>query len=234
MVVLQKNSSLRVLIIEDNYDMVQNIAEHLENCGHTLDFAYDGIGGLHLALTNDYDVIILDVMLPGMDGLTVCSELRKKGEKSTPVLMLTARDTIPDKLSGFDVGADDYLIKPFSLRELEARLRALTRRKKADYATKLRVADLEIDTSTRTVRRAGQVIELNRKCLEILEILMRAYPELVLRKDLEYALWGDTPPTSDALRSHIYLLRRAIDKPFNRPLLKTFHGFGYQLSEHDD
>ena len=120
--------SLRILIVEDNTDIAENIADFLELQGHLLDFALDGIGGLHLALTQDYDAIILDIMLPGMDGLTFCRKLRKEGEKDTPVLMLTARDTLSDKLEGFEAGADDYLVKPFELEELSARIRSLVRR----------------------------------------------------------------------------------------------------------
>ena len=120
--------SLRILIVEDNVDIAENIADYLEVQGHVLDFAMDGIGGLHLALTQDYDIIVLDIMLPGMDGLTFCRKLREQGGKQTPILMLTARDTLSDKLEGFEAGADDYLVKPFELQELEARLGALVRR----------------------------------------------------------------------------------------------------------
>ncbi|MGD8764364.1 MAG: response regulator transcription factor [Desulfobacteraceae bacterium] len=226
--------SIRILIVEDNPDIAENIAEYLELQGHVLDFAMDGIGGLHLALTEDYDAIILDIMLPGMDGLIFCRKLREEGGKQTPVLMLTARDTLSDKLEGFDAGADDYLVKPFELAELGARIHALVRR--ADHATpqRLRVADLEIDLGKMLVQRAGRPIELNRACLKILTILMQASPNVVSRKDIEHALWRDMPPGSDALRSHIYALRRAIDKPFNYPLIHTVHGIGYKLIEPDD
>jgi DNA-binding response OmpR family regulator len=223
-----------VLIIEDNHDLVDNITEYLEKEGHFLDFAFDGIAGLHLALTSDYDVIVLDVMLPGMDGLTLCNKLRREAEKRTPVLMLTARDTVADKLSGFDAGTDDYLVKPFSLRELGARLLALARRDTPDKQTPLRISDLELNALTMTVQRAGQNIELNRICFKILAILMRAYPGVVSRQDLEEELWGDMPPLSDSLRTHMYTLRSAIDKPFDRPLLQTVHGVGYRLVDAND
>jgi DNA-binding response OmpR family regulator len=198
------------------------------------DFAMDGIGGLHLALTQDYDAIILDIMLPGMDGLTFCRKLREEGEKATPVLMLTARDTLSDKLEGFDAGADDYLVKPFELEELSARIQALVRR--SDHAQKkpLRVGDLEIDVGKMQVQRAGRPIELNRACWKILTMLMQASPNVVARKEIEHALWSDMPPGSDALRSHIYTLRRAIDKPFKCHLIQTVHGIGYKLVDPND
>ncbi len=225
---------LRILIVEDNPDIAENIADYLEPRGNILDFAMDGIGGLHLALTEDYDVIVLDIMLPGMDGLNFCRKLREEGGKQTPVLMLTARDTLSDKLEGFDAGADDYLVKPFALQELAARLGALVRRAYKLPKTILYVADLEMDTGRMKVQRAGQAIELNHACLKILVMLMQAHPNVVTRKELEQALWEDNPPDSDVMRSHIYALRTAIDKPFKTPLLQTIHGIGYRLVEPDD
>lgn len=226
--------NLRILVVEDNYDIAENISDYLEAEGNILDFAMDGIGGLHLALTKDFDAIVLDVMLPGMDGLTFCRKLRKEGGKQIPILMLTARDTLEDKLAGFDAGTDDYLVKPFALEELAARLYALVRRTKSTEYTRIRIADLELDTGSMKVFRAGQPIELNRACMKILTILMKAHPNLVERKELEHELWGDMPPGSDALRSHIYALRLAIDKPFKTPLLQTVHGVGYRLVETDE
>jgi DNA-binding response OmpR family regulator len=221
--------ALRILIVEDNIDIAENIADYFELQGHVTDFAMDGIGGLHLALTQEYDAIVLDIMLPRMDGLTFCRKLREEGEKATPVLMLTARDTLGDKLEGFDAGADDYLVKPFELEELSARLQALVRR--SDHAKKrlLRIGDLEMDLGKMKVQRAGRLIELNRACLKILTMLMQASPNVVSRQEIAHALWSDMPPDSDALRSHIYTLRRAIDKPFKYSLLETVHGVGYRL-----
>ena len=226
--------SLRILIVEDNIDIVENITDYLEVQGHVLDFAMDGIGGLHLALTQDFDVIVLDIMLPGMDGLTFCRKLREQGGKQTPILMLTARDTLSDKLEGFKAGADDYLVKPFELQELEARLVALVRRAGQCLQDCLQVGDLIVDMGKMVVQRGEYPVELNRACLKILTILMQAYPNVVSRQEIEYALWGDMPPGSDALRSHIYTLRRAIDKPFKHPLIQTVHGVGYRLVESDD
>ena len=226
--------SLRILIVEDNIDIAENIADFLEIQGHLLDFAMDGIGGLHLALTQDYDAIILDIMLPGMDGLAFCRKLREEGAKQTPVLMLTARDTLSDKLEGFEAGADDYLVKPFELEELSARILSLVRRTDHAMNKTIRVGELEIDLGKMRVIRAGRLIELNRVCLKILTMLMRASPNVVSRKEIENALWGDMPPGSDALRSHIYTLRRAIDKPFKRHLIQTVHGMGYKLVDSSD
>ncbi len=225
---------LRILVVEDNADISENIGDYFEARGHILDFAMEGIGGLHLALTQDYDIIVLDIMLPGMDGLTFCRKLRAEGGNLIPVLMLTARDTLDDKLEGFDAGADDYLVKPFAMKELNARIEALVRRAERIPRIHLQVADLELDIGIMKVKRAGHPISLNRACLKILTLLMQASPNVVARKDLEHALWGDMPPGSDALRSHIYALRRAIDKPFEEPLLETVHGVGYRLVGHDE
>ncbi len=225
---------MRILVVEDNPDIAENIGDYFEAQGHIEDFAMDGIGGMHLSLTQAFDVIILDIMLPGMDGLTFCKKLREEGAKQTPVLMLTARDTLSDKLEGFKAGADDYLVKPFALQELEARIIALVKRMDTAPQPVLRVCDLELDTGSLKVQRAGKPIELNRACLKILKMLMQAYPNIVSRNEIENALWGDMPPGSDALRSHIYTLRRAIDTPFEKPLLETVHGVGYRLVGHDD
>jgi DNA-binding response OmpR family regulator len=232
--ILHQTSPLRLLVIEDNLDIAENIGDYLQAQGAILDFAMDGIGGLHLALTNTYDVIILDIMLPGMDGLTVCRKLRKEAGQETPVLMLTARDTLNDKLDGFESGADDYLIKPFALQELAARVQALSKRGKPGHRTFLRVGDLELDVGRMKAQREGQSIKLNRVCLRILTMLMETYPNVTSREEIETALWGEMLPGSDALRSHIYALRRAIDKPFKYPLLQTMHGIGYRLAVPDE
>ena len=169
-----------------------------------------------------------------MDGITLCNKLREEGGKQTPVLMLTARDTLSDKLEGFGAGADDYLIKPFALQELEARIKALTKRAEIVEKSVLHVADLKLDTGSMKVSRAGKPIVLNRACLKILQMLLQAYPNVVPRNEIEDTLWGDMPPGSDSLRSHIYILRRAIDKPFEQALLETVHGVGYRLVDPDE
>jgi DNA-binding response OmpR family regulator len=221
--------TLKVLVIEDHLDIAENIGDYLSAQGHIVDFAMDGISGMHLALTQDFDVIVLDLMLPGMDGITLCQRYREEAQRQTPILMLTARDTLDDKLVGFKSGADDYLVKPFALEELAARISALTKRRQNTDKASLIVDDLELDLGTMKVTREGTSIELNRSCLSILQILMKAFPNVVKRQDLETALWGDQPPGSDSLRSHLYLLRSKIDKPFSTPLLETIHGIGYKL-----
>jgi len=227
-------SHASVLLIEDNRDIAEMVGSYLEMRGYELDYAADGVTGLHLAVVNDYDAIVLDLMLPGMDGLSVCRKLREEARRDTPLLMLTARDTQQDKISGLDAGADDYLVKPFDIRELEARLRALVRRRRGSIASEtLRVADLSLDTGTLEVQRGGQRLTLTPIALRMLTVLMRASPRVVSRTDLEREVWGDLLPDSDTLRSHLYTLRKTIDKPFDRPLLHTVHGAGYRMADAD-
>lgn len=220
---------MRLLIIEDNTDIAANIGDYLEDRGHEVDYAGDGITGLHLAVVNDFDAIILDLMLPGMDGFDVCRKLRDEARKDTPVLMLTARDTLDDKLTGFQTGADDYLVKPFELQELSARLKVLERRGKAAQPRVLRIADLEFNLDTLSVTRAGQAINLNPTGLKILQRLMEASPWVVSRQELERRVWGEELPDSDTLRVHIHSLRAAVDKPFGTQLIQTRHGIGYRI-----
>jgi DNA-binding response OmpR family regulator len=224
-----------ILLIEDNHDIAAMVGEHLELQGHEVDYAADGVTGLHLAVTQDCDAIVLDLMLPGMDGLDLCRKLRGEAGKNTPILMLTARDTLEDKVAGLDAGADDYLVKPFEMEELDARLRALLRRAGGGVAPGvLQVADLEVDTGTLEVRRAGKLIGLTPIGLKLLIALMKASPRVMNRRALEREVWGDITPDSDALRSHLYNLRKAIDKPFEHPLLHNLPGLGYRLSKSDD
>lgn len=222
---------IRALIVEDNRDISENIAAYLEKHSYILDFAYDGISAMHLALTNPFDVIVLDLMLPGMDGLRFCRKLRADARAETPVLMLTARDTLDDKLKGFEAGADDYLVKPFALQELHARLQALYKRghRKADNL--LTVGDLTMNRFTLQVQRAGRRVDLSPACMKLLQRLMEQAPSVVSREDLETLLWADEPPDGDALRSHLYKLRQAIDRPFDNPLIHTVHRIGYRISE---
>lgn len=223
-----------ILLIEDNHDIAAMVGEHLEHSGHEVDFAADGITGLHLAVTEEFDAIILDLMLPGMDGITICRKLRGEAGKFTPILMLTARDTLEDKVAGLDAGADDYLVKPFEIEELDARLRAMLRRASGDVAAEvIRIGDLEVDTGTLQVRRQGKSITLTPIGLKLLIALMKASPKVLSRQALERAVWGDIAPDSDALRSHLYNLRKAIDKPFGQPMLHNIPGLGYRLSKPD-
>ncbi len=223
-------SGIRVLIVEDNRDIAANLYAFLEPLGYVPDCAYSGTAALKSARENRYDVIVLDVMLPGADGLSVCRILREEYGLATPVIMLTARDTVQDKVAGLDCGADDYLVKPFSMKELEARLRALVRRSGAGRTnTALHWEDVSLYPAERTASRAGTALRLSPTEFLILEILLRAAPDIVRRADLEWRIWGDEPPAGNALRTHIHELRRKLDKPFAVPLLKTVPHVGYGL-----
>ena len=223
-----------LLLVEDHQDIAEMVVDYLEQRGFEMDYAADGVTGLHLAVTNDYDAIVLDLMLPGLDGLEVCRKLRQEARKNTPLLMLTARDALQDKIVGLDVGADDYLVKPFEVQELEARIRALIRRGRNQVSPEmLRVGDLELDTGTLNLRRAGSELSLTPIGLRILSVLMQASPRIVSRKQLENQVWGDLLPDSDTLRSHLYNLRKVIDKPFDKRLLHTVQNAGYRLADVD-
>lgn len=221
---------IRALIVEDNRDICENIAAYLEKQSYVIDFAYDGISAMHLALTNPFDIIVLDLMLPGMDGLSFCKRLRADAKVETPVLMLTARDTLDDKLEGFKAGADDYLVKPFALQELHARLQALYKRSHGKTDNLLTVGDLTMDRATLQVHRAGRRIVLTPAGMRLLQRLMEEAPSVVARDDLETLLWADERPDGDALRSHMYKLRQAIDRPFDSPLIHTVHRIGYRIA----
>lgn len=223
-------AGMRILVIEDNSDIAANLGDYLEECGHTVDFAADGVQGLQRAVEHDFDAIVLDLNLPGMDGLEVCRRLRGDALKQTPVLMLTARDTLENKLAGFESGADDYLIKPFALQEVDVRLNALVRRGRGLPARVLTVGDLEYNLDTLEVHREGKLIQLNPTALKILQALMESSPAVVTRQDLESRVWGEELPDSDSLRVHIHGLRAVLDKPFAHPMIQTRHGIGYRIS----
>ena len=224
---------MRILVIEDNRDILANVLDYLQLKGFTVDCAQDGLGGLHLASSGHYDLIVLDIMLPGIDGFQVCQRLREDGNNEVPILMLTARDALDDRLQGLRVGADDYLIKPFALSELVARIEAILRRSQGSRKRQLKVADLLYDLDTLHVTRAGQPLKLNPLGLKILALLMQKSPAVLRREVLEEAIWGDDAPDSDSLRSHIHQLRQVLDKPFDKPLLHTLHGVGFRLAELD-
>lgn len=228
------NTPLRILIIEDNQDIVANLYEYFEPLKHQLDNARAGHAGLAMAAEQRFDVIVLDGMLPGLDGLEVCRRLREEFHCHTPVLMLTARDTVLDRVTGLQAGADDYLVKPFSLIELEARLHALVRRARKSSAGKnLRFGELELIADIFEVKRAGQRLVLTPSGYKLLSALLRAAPRALTRSELEQELWDGEPPVSDALRSHIHTLRQALDKsfPLSQPMLVTVPSFGYRLDK---
>ncbi len=223
-----------ILLIEDHTDIAEMVTAYLENRGFSVDYAADGVTGLHLAVSNRYDAIVLDLMLPGMDGLSVCQKIRKDARDDTPIIMLTARDTQDDKITGLDTGADDYLVKPFAIKELEARVQSLIRRSRGEMTRDvLSVGDLTVDTSTLKVERNGVALNVTPLGLKILTVLMRASPTVVTRSELERKVWGDILPDSDTLRSHLYNLRKIIDKPFDKQLLHTIQGRGYKMVDTD-
>jgi len=221
---------MQLLLIEDNLDLSANIGEFLESRGHVIDYARDGLRGLELAASERYDAVILDLGLPGLDGIALCKCLRERARKDVPLLMLTARDTEADKLQGFEVGADDNLTTPFSLPVLLARLTAVIRRSVGAKEI-LRVDDLTFDLRTLSIRRGERTITLAQTGMRILEQLMRASPGVVTRMQIERSVWGDDRPDSDAaLRVHIFAIRSEIDGPGERKLLQTVHGTGYRLA----
>jgi DNA-binding response OmpR family regulator len=221
---------VRVLIIEDDPAIAANLYDFLEARGHRPDAAADGVTGLHLAVTERFDCILLDLALPGMDGLTLARRLREETRDDTPILMLTARDTLEDKLKGFEHGADDYLVKPFALKEVEARLLALHKRHTGrQTARALHAGALTFDPRTLATRFAGAEVKLPPKCIRLLELLMAEPGRVFERRELETRVWGDVQETSDTLRSHMHILRRALLAAGGRDPIETVHGIGYRL-----
>ncbi|MCO4757818.1 MAG: response regulator transcription factor [Oceanospirillaceae bacterium] len=218
---------MHVLLVEDDRDLAASVADYLALEQIDVDHAYNGQAGLTLANTGHYDVLLLDLMLPRMDGLTLCEKLREQGV-DTPVLMLTARDTLDDKVAGFRAGTDDYLVKPFAMEELIVRIQALAKRRSGQMR-KLQVADLTLDLSARQAERAGKTLKLTPSGWTLLETLMRSSPSVLSKRELEQALWPDDVPDSNALKVHLYHLRQQVDKPFDQALIHTLPGQGFVL-----
>lgn len=216
--------------MEDNAALHANLVEQLEAAGHRVKLAVDGETGLNLALSQPHDVLVLDLGLPHLDGLDVCRRLRGRRGREPLILMLTARDTLEDKLEGFAAGADDYLVKPFAVAELLVRLEALARRSTPKHREVLVVEDLRYDVGEYRVERAGGPVVLNRVGMRILRELMLASPRVVTREQLEAVLWDGFSPEGSVLRSHIYALRRAVDGAGLVPLVHTVRGVGYRLA----
>lgn len=220
---------MRILIVEDEKKIADFIKRGLKEEGYAVDTAYDGEQGLFLAKTNEYDLILLDLMLPKMDGLTVCKRL--KGDKiSTPIIMLTAKDSVRDKVTGLDSGADDYLTKPFAFEELLARIRAMLRKKDSAAPSKLKVADLEIDLVSHKVVRGGKEIELTAKEYALLEYLMHNEGVIVTRTMISEHVWDiDFDTFTNVIDVYINYLRNKIDSGFDKKLIQTIRGRGYML-----
>jgi len=223
---------MRILIIEDDDIIATNIYEYLESKGHIVDVAVDGKNGLHLAITEPFDIILLDLGLPNMDGLLLCRKLRKELLIDKPILMLTARDTLSDKLSGFDSGADDYLVKPFALKEVEARLEAMHKRYKGKVTHQVvEAGSLCFNPRTMTVTFTGKQIKLPPKCIRLLVTLMNEPGRIYSRKELELEAWEEEQGTSETLRSHMHILRRALIQAGGYDPIETVHGLGYCLTD---
>lgn len=226
-----KLSPVHVLLVEDHAPLREQIAALLRRAGHRVDEADDGQLAIAAALAEPPDVLLLDLGLPDVDGVDLCKKLRARLTKHVPVLMLTARDTLRDKLVGFDAGADDYLVKPFASEELLARVHALARRTGVARAYVQTIGSLTIDRQAQEAHREGVRLVIPPTAFAILAMLADAYPRALTRSEIVRRLWSDEPPESDPLRTHLYQLRQALDKPFATPMLKTVHGVGFRLEE---
>ena len=219
----------RILVVEDNKEILSNITLFLENKNYTVDCADNGMTAIYLIGNNSYDVVVLDIMLPGeANGYDICNTMRKCNN-NTPVIMLTAKDSVEERLEGFESGTDDYLVKPFSLDELEARIKALHKRSAGASEPVLSVGDLSFNTQTYSVLRGGAVIELNPTLYKLLEILMKNSPNVVKKNHIETSIWGDDMPESEVLKTTIHMLRKKIDTPFNQSSIQTMRGIGYLI-----
>jgi DNA-binding response OmpR family regulator len=224
---------MRILLVEDDTDLAQFIRKGLKEEQYAVDFAADGEEGLQLALANPYDLLILDIMLPKLDGLTLCRRLRAEGN-TAPVLLLTARSTVQDKVSGLNTGADDYLTKPFAFAELLARVRALLRRGGPQQPTHLKAGDLELDPASRRVWRAGKNILLTNKEYALLEFLLRNKDRVLTRTAIIEHVWDISyDPMTNIVDAHIRALRAKIDRDFSPPLITTVRGAGYMIQDPD-
>lgn len=220
---------LSILFVEDHQALAENLSEFFEREPYVTDFAADGLTALHLLSTNRYDVVVLDLMLPGVDGLKICEHVRKHLCSSVPIIMLTALDAIEDKVRGFGVGADDYLAKPFDMRELELRIQALARRQTRD-SDQLVAGELTYHPGTLTIEKAqdGHVV-LTGHSATLFETLIRAYPNFVTYATLSNALWGTTDGDENTIRTHVYTLRKQLKQAFGSTMITSLYGRGYRL-----
>jgi DNA-binding response OmpR family regulator len=216
-----------ILLVEDDLDLAATIIDYLEIEDICCDHAANGVLGLQLIEQNNYDMAILDINMPQMNGLTLCKSIRELGS-NMPILMLTARDSLPDKLAGFDVGTDDYMVKPFEMLELIARIRVLAKRQ-SGQANQFTIADLTVDFTSKVAKRHQRELKLSPTGWKLLEVLLRKSPQVISRDQLSRAIWGDEIPDSNSLKVHIFKLRQQIDFEGESKLLKTISGQGFTL-----
>ncbi|MGJ8679755.1 response regulator transcription factor [Paraglaciecola sp.] len=221
--------TLCILVVEDNRDIAENLVSYLEQCGHEVDSIHSGQRAYQLLTHNQYDLLCLDVMLPGMDGFTLARKVRQTLNLSIPILFLTARDTLEDKVEGFGFGGDDYLTKPFDLQEVELRITALARRAYGNVTNKLLVGEWRVESTRMQIFYQDRPLKTTQTGFKVFKVLAQNYPDLVSRHDLERALWGELPPVSDALRSHMFALRKSIKEVVSGEWIETVHGLGFRL-----
>ncbi|MFA7669696.1 MAG: response regulator transcription factor [Burkholderiaceae bacterium] len=225
------NHSIKMLIVEDHANLATNLLEFFSDTRYVLDFASDGLTALHLIATNQYDVIVLDIMLPGLSGFELCRGMREDLQCATPVIIMTSKDQLQDKEQGFNVGADDYLVKPFNLRELQLRVDALYRRKEGySTTTDISIPGILFNPGTFMVSTAdGRKLELSGTAARIFEELIKAYPNFLSYTEIQDRVWGEKEVDMNTLRTHVYSLRRLLQDTFSYPMIKTMHGRGYRL-----
>ena len=220
-----------ILLVEDNIELAGSLGDYLSEVGFEMDFVYNGKACIELVKHNQYDVIIMDIMMPVQDGLTTCRFIREVLHIDVPIIFLTAQETLDSKIEGFDAGGDDYLVKPFAPEELTCRLHALLkRRKNSSTFSQQMLGELDIDYNLRVIKRQGVQIDINELQFKLVSLLIQYAPKPVSRQLLEEELWPDGLPESDPLRTHIHNLRRLLDKPFEKPLILTVRGRGYRLA----
>jgi DNA-binding response OmpR family regulator len=224
---------LSILLIEDNLTIATQLTEFFEGQGWVVDYASNGEQGVELALSQPFDVVVLDLNLPDIDGLTVCCRIKQQAKINLPVLMLTARDAFEDKAQGYGEGADDYVTKPFDFREVALRCQALAKRHQLHQSQTIEIGDLKIEQKQHLAFREDQPLKLTNIGFKLLLALAEMYPQAVTRSNLIHKVWQDNPPDTDALRSHIYSLRNSLDKPFSYPMLTTITNVGFKLEVKD-
>ena len=226
---VNSGDDIPLLLVEDDSSLAGSLADFLSERGYDVDFAFNGLSGIELARRNDYAVIVMDVSMPVLDGLSACQKLRDDHGIDTPIIFLTARDALGDKIAGYKSGGDDYLVKPFAPEELVCRIDALRNRRRLVKTQTLTLGDLSIYPGRLEAEYAGQTLEIYGTSLQLLMILVSAAPEVVTKAALEAELWPGDKPRSSPLRNYIYRLRRSLDDSFGAPFIKTVHGKGYRI-----